>query len=122
MSYLVIAIKVFVFISILNVWFFRFGNPTDWRGGNAISMRDEFEVYGLSESVMYMVGFLKVLSASALLLSIWFPFAAVPSASLMALLMAGAVGMHLKVGDPLKKSLPAFSFLVLSVVIIVYHL
>jgi hypothetical protein len=32
--------------------------------------------------------------------------------------MLGAVLMHLKVKDPLKKALPAFSLLVLSVIVI----
>jgi hypothetical protein len=32
--------------------------------------------------------------------------------------MAGAVAMHVKVGDPLKKSLPALSVLILSAIII----
>jgi hypothetical protein len=30
--------------------------------------------------------------------------------------------MHFKISDPIKKSFPAFSFLILSVVIIMYHL
>jgi hypothetical protein len=35
----------------------------------------------------------------------------------IAILMTGAVSMHFKIGDPLKKSLPAFTFLVLSLAI-----
>jgi hypothetical protein len=35
----------------------------------------------------------------------------------MAVLMAGAVGSHVKVGDPLQKSLPSFSLLLLSLFI-----
>jgi hypothetical protein len=33
--------------------------------------------------------------------------------------MAGAVAMHVKVGDPVKKTLPAFGVLLLCVVILV---
>ncbi len=33
----------------------------------------------------------------------------------MAVMMAGAVSMHLKVGDPLMRSLPAVTMLALSV-------
>jgi len=33
--------------------------------------------------------------------------------------MLGAVSMHIKISDPLKKSLPAFTFLVLSVLVAV---
>ena len=117
-NYLLIAIKAFIFISIINVWFIRFSKPTPWRGKNAGSMKDEFEAYGLSSTMMYMVGILKVLCAIGLLASIWFPDLATPSAVGMAILMLGAVSMHVKVNDPLKKSFPAFSFLVLSLVII----
>ena len=40
-----------------------------------------------------------------------------PAAMGMAVLMLGAMSMHLKVRDPLKKSLPAFTLLVLSVIV-----
>ena len=118
MEYVLIGIKVFIFLSIINVWFFRFNKATTWRGGTAKSMKEEFEVYGLSESMMYLVGGLKVLSAILLLVSIWVPSLALPAAGTMAILMAGAISMHVKVQDPLKHSFPAFSFLVLSAIII----
>jgi hypothetical protein len=35
----------------------------------------------------------------------------------MAILMAGAVGMHIKFGDALKKSMPALSVLILSLLV-----
>lgn len=117
-SYLLIAIKVFIFISIINVWFIRFSKPTSWRGKDAGSMQDEFTAYGLSSTMMYVVGTLKVLCAIGLLASIWYPDLAAPSAMGMAVLMLGAISMHLKVKDPLKKSFPAFSFLVLSLVVL----
>jgi len=61
--------------------------------------------------MMYAVGTLKVLCAIGLLASIWYPDLVAPSAIGMAVLMLGAIGMHIKVKDPLKKSFPAFSFL-----------
>lgn len=117
-NYLLIAIKAFIFISIINVWFFRFSKPTPWRGKDAGSMQDEFKAYGLSQAMMYLVGGLKVLCAIGLLASVWYPDLAMPSAIGMAVLMLGAIAMHLKVKDPLKKSFPAFSFLVLSLVVL----
>jgi hypothetical protein len=39
----------------------------------------------------------------------------------VALLMAGALAMHVKVGDPFKKSVPALSVLALCVIIMVGH-
>jgi hypothetical protein len=85
-------------------------------------MKEEFNAYGLSESVMYAIGGLKVLFALGILLSIWYDNLAIPSAIGMLLLMLGAIIMHLKISDPLKKSFPALSFLILSGIIIIYHL
>tara|TARA_R110000772_G_scaffold143701_1_gene253247 strand:+ start:500 stop:877 length:378 start_codon:yes stop_codon:yes gene_type:complete len=122
LSYLIIAAKAFIFFSIVNVWFFRFGKPTSWRAENANSMKEEFKAYGLSEAMMYVVGALKVLFALLILLSIWFENLAIPAAAGMATLMLGAIIMHFKISDPIKKSFPAFSFLILSAGIIIYHL
>ena len=81
-------------------------------------MKEEFQTYGLSETVMYLVGGMKVLAAALLLVSIWVPSLTLPAAGTMAVLMAGAISMHLKVKDPLQKSFPAFAFLVLSLFLI----
>ena len=43
-----------------------------------------------------------------------------PAAIGMAILMIGAIAMHIKVKDPLMKSLPAFTMLVLSVIVALY--
>jgi hypothetical protein len=118
----IIVIKVFIFFSIINVWFFRFGKPTSWRAENTNSMKEEFKAYGLSETLMYLVGGLKVLFAILLLVSIWLEIFAIPAAAGMSILMLGAIIMHFKISDPIKKSLPAFSFLILSAVIIIYQL
>ncbi len=67
--YLTIAVKVF-FLNVINVWFFRFGKPTSWRGENAKSMKEEFKTYGLSETVLYLVGGLKILFVILIVLSI----------------------------------------------------
>lgn len=116
----VTAAKIILFVSIVNVWFFRANRGTRYRGGDALSMKEEFRVYGLSQTMMYMIGFLKVLSAVALIASIWYPLLAIPASAAMGFLMIGAIWMHLKVKDPLKKALPAFVFLLLSVFIWAY--
>jgi len=36
----------------------------------------------------------------------------------IAVLMLGAIAMHVKIGDPLIKSMPAFIFMALSLVIV----
>lgn len=118
MDFIVIFAKVIIFVAIINVWFFRFNKKTKYRGGDASSMKTEFENYGLSESMVYIIGGLKVLSALSLVLSLWIPQLALPAALLMAVLMLGAIIMHLKIKDSFFKSLPAIIFLLLSLLII----
>jgi hypothetical protein len=80
-------------------------------------MKEEFQVYGLPEGFVWVIGFLKLLLAVLLIAGIWFPVVIRPAAIGMAVLMLGAVAMHVKVKDPPRKSLPAFTLLVLSVLV-----
>ncbi|MTI19689.1 DoxX family protein, partial [Fulvivirga sp. RKSG066] len=117
-DYLQIALKLIVGLSILNVWLLNFGKSTRWRGKDANNMKEEFAAYGLSETFMKVIGTLKVLLAIALIASIWYLPVEIYAAGGIAVLMLGAVAMHIKVSDPIMKSLPAATFLILSVVII----
>ncbi|MEH6511670.1 DoxX family protein [Maribacter arcticus] len=118
MNFIIIFAKVIIFLAIINVWFFRFNKKTKYRGGDASSMKAEFSNYGLSESMVYIIGGLKILSALSLVISIWIPQLELPAAILMAVLMLGAITMHLKIKDSFLKSLPATIFLLLSLLII----
>lgn len=100
---------------IFNVWLVRFGKSTNWRGGNAKDMRTEFEVYGLPQWFMFLIGAAKVILACCLIAGFWFPEITRPAAICLAALMLGAVTMHIKVGDPLIKSLPALIMFAMSI-------
>jgi uncharacterized membrane protein YphA (DoxX/SURF4 family) len=113
----VTIIQIVVALGIFNVWLLRFGRSTDWRGGAATNMKEEFQVYGLPGWSMQVVGFLKLLFAVCLIVGIWLQPLTRPAAVGLAILMLGAVAMHIKVKDPLKKSLPALTMLVLSVIV-----
>jgi hypothetical protein len=117
MEYIIIALKLIVGLSILNVWLVRGSKSTQWRGGEASNIREEFKAYGLPAWFMYTIGTLKVGLAVLLLASIFYSGVEQIAAYGITFLMLGAVSMHLKIGDPFKKSLPAFSFLVLSLAI-----
>jgi hypothetical protein len=117
MDYLEILIKLVVGLSILNVWLLRSGKATQWRGGDAKNITEEFAAYGLSKTFMIILGTVKVGLAILLIISIWFSSLEIFASYGIAALMAGAVSMHFKVGDPPKKSLPAFTFLILSLII-----
>ncbi len=118
MEYVINAIKIIIAISIINVWLFRFNQSSVWRGGNSKTMKQEFEAYSLPKWLMYTVGFFKVILSLALLASIYFKELEIPSALGIATLMLVAIFMHIKISDPIKKSLPAFIFLVLSLIVV----
>ena len=117
MSTVHLVIQLIIGLGILNVWFLRSKKPTAYRGGEATSLKEEFAAYGLPGWMFVVIGILKVGSALALLAGIFLPELVKPAAGTMAVLMAGAIGMHLKVKDPAKKSIPAAILLTLSLVL-----
>ena len=117
MPTLLLVVQVAIGLGIYNVWLLRGGRETAWRGGDARTLREEFEVYGLPGWFFGTIGFLKLLFATALIAGVWWPVFTLPAAIGMAVLMAGAVAMHVKVGDPPIRALPAGTLLVLSIVV-----
>ena len=113
-EYVKIAAQITIALSIYNVWFFRFNKPTRYRGKNAETMKDEFISYGLPDYFVWLIGFLKVTLATLLLIGIYFNSLVFPASIGMAILMVGAIAMHIKVNDDIIKSLPATIFLILS--------
>ena len=113
-EYVKIAAQITIALSIYNVWFFRFNKPTRYRGKNAETMKDEFISYGLPDYFVWLIGFLKVTLATLLLIGIYINSLVFPASIGMAILMVGAIAMHIKVNDDIIKSLPATIFLILS--------
>lgn len=120
MEYIGIIAQIIVALGILNVWVLRFNKSTSYRGGDAKNMRDEFAAYGLPFWFMCIIGILKVSLAIALLAGIWIEPITLPAAIGMAILMAGAISMHVKVKDPPKKALPATTVLALCVIAAIF--
>lgn len=108
------ALQVIVGLGLLNVWVVRAKSSTDYRGGEAKSLKAEFAEYGLPAYAFYVVGALKIIAGLVLLGGVWFTLPVREAAGLVAVLMIGALAMHLKVGDPAKKSLPAAAMLLMS--------
>ncbi|TYB76285.1 DoxX family protein [Bizionia myxarmorum] len=119
-DYIIIALKLIVGLSILNVWLIQPTKPTKWRGGNAQTIVEEFKVYGLSKNFCYVIGFLKVSLALILLASILFDFLNLIGSIGLSILLLGSIIMHIKVKDPLYKSFPAFLFIILNLIIIFF--
>lgn len=114
--------ELVVALGLLNVWLLRSKLSTPFRGGSSQNLRDEFHAYGLSDSVFRLVGTLKISCALALIAGLWLPLLTLPAAMIIVILMSGALSMHIKVGDPARKSIPAFFMLLLSLAILLHWL
>jgi hypothetical protein len=66
---------------------------------------------------MKVIGFLKITLGLCLIAGLWVSGITRPAAIGVAVLMIGAVAMHVKVKDPLRSSLPAMTLLVLALVV-----
>ena len=108
---LIMILQLVIAIGLINVWLFRFNKATEYRGGDAKNMKDEFIAYGLPIWLMYFVGAMKVAIAIMLIISLWIEQLLVYNLIALAVLMIAAVLMHVKVKDPIKKSYPALSIL-----------
>ena len=118
MKYIKELLMLVVSLLVLNVWLLRLNQETIYRGGDAINMMQEFAVYGLNETMFYIIGALKILSATGLLVGFFYKKSIVPSALLMAGLMCGAILMHFRVNDEAIKYLPAGLMLISSLAIV----
>jgi len=114
MENLVCLVQAILAFGLINVWIFRNNKSTGFRGDNAKTLKEEFKAYGLPESIYYSVGFLKLTSALLFIVGFWYPEVLIYPAAVIVVLMLGALAMHVKVKDPLKKSVPAFLMLLLS--------
>lgn len=111
-------LSVVVGLTVINVWLFRSNRSTSYRGGDAASLLEEFQVYGL-EDYFLIIGIIKVSLAIMLLLSLYFKKLSFFASSGIGIMMIVAVYMHINVGDELIKSMPA-SVMLASCLIIAY--
>ncbi len=111
-------LTLIVSTTIINVWLFRFNDETIYRGGDALNMLEEFNIYGFSETFTYIIGFIKVSCALALLLSIYYNKILLPAALVIIALMFGALVMHFTVSDEIIKFLPAALVLIATLTIV----
>ncbi len=111
-------LTLLVSTTIINVWLFRFNDETIYRGGDALNMLEEFNIYGFSETFTYIIGFIKVSCALALLLSIYYNKILLPAALVIIALMSGALVMHFTVSDEIIKFLPAALVLIATLTIV----
>lgn len=113
--YIVSILQVILALGLVNVWLVRFRKPTKYRGSGAANMREEFRVYGLPVWFMYVIGAAKMVIAILLIIGLWIPAVVVPAAAVLAVLMIGAVSMHVKVRDAFIRTVPALAMLAMAV-------
>ena len=111
-------LSIAVGLTVINVWLFRSNKSTSYRGGDASSLLEEFQVYGLDDYFL-IIGIVKVSLAIMLLLSLYFKKLSFFASSGIAVMMLVAVYMHINVGDEIIKSMPA-SVMLTSCLIIAY--
>ena len=125
-------IKLIIGLGLINVWVLRYNKKTEYRGGTANNMLEEFHSYGLSRSFMLLIGFFKISLSLVLILSVLisdFTFEILGGINLssivfyglclMSVVMVGSILMHLKINDPFKKSIPAFLMFLMSTGLII---
>lgn len=117
--WIISLIQVLIALGLVNVWLVRSGRATKYRGGSAKNMKEEFSVYGLPAWSVYVVGFLKIVIALVMVIGLFKPQIMYPFGMaafvLLAVLMLGAISMHIRVRDSLMKTLPAISMFALAV-------
>ena len=110
-----VILQVIAGLGLINVWLVRPRSATAFRGGSSQTLREEFVAYGLPDWCFYAVGASKIVSAVMLIVGIWVPQLVLPAALVIAVLMVGALAMHVKVKDPLTKSVPALLMLAMVI-------
>ena len=111
---IIMTIKLITSLGIFNVWLLRYNKNTEYRGGNAKSLKEEFETYGLNSWFMYIIGAIKIGVSILFIVSCFNIFSKMLDVTIfyasvvMSLIMIGAILMHIKVNDPFKHNLIDF--------------
>jgi uncharacterized membrane protein YphA (DoxX/SURF4 family) len=82
-------------------------------------MVEEFTNYGFPSKAVYIIGAVKITLSLLLLSGFWIDSVTRPAAAGLALIMLGAIGMHIRVGDRPKKAMPAMSVFALSTIALI---
>jgi uncharacterized membrane protein YphA (DoxX/SURF4 family) len=120
-SFIVAVSQVAIVLGIVNVWVIRRNRATAYRPDGANNIVEEFERYGLPRWAPIAVGSTKLALATLLLIGLVYTPVVFPAAALMVVMMLSAIAAHIKVRDPLVRSVPASLMLALSIVVAVTY-
>ncbi len=114
-------IQLFLAAAMFDVWLIRYRSPGIFRGGDSTTMEEEFRVYGLPDWFRSMVRVLKLTAGVLMIAGIWNDLIALIAGTWLAVLMAGAMIMHIKVKDPLYKAFPSTTFFLMCLAVVWVH-
>ena len=101
--------QVSIILGIFYAWTIGFNRESKFRVGKSQNLKEEFIVYGLPFWSMYIIGAVKLILSSLLILAFSTSLFIKPVAGALTVIMAVAVVMHLKIReDKLIKALPAY--------------
>ncbi len=81
------------------------------------TLEDEFKLFGLSPHVRSIIGVIKIILATLLVMGVWYPTPVLWPAMLMGVLMLAAQFFHFKGKTPVVKRIPSFVMLILCLFI-----
>ena len=110
MEHISLFFQVFVAVSVLIVWVFRYHNVIT-----------EFQQFGFSDVFRNFVGASKIAISTLLLTGIWYVDLTLYAAIGMAAFMLAAQLSHLRVQNPFLQRLPSLSFFLMSVFVALFH-
>ena len=123
---IIVILKLMTALGIFNVWILRCNQATEFRGGKSKSLKEEFKAYGLNIWFMYVIGLIKILISVLFIVSFFIADMStldLYGSAIMSTIMIGAILMHLKLKDPIKKSIPAITmFTMYSIIFLNYIL
>lgn len=110
----IVLFQCFVAWFVFSVWTWRFHLETSYRAMGATSIPGEFAAYGYPPYFWKLIMVIKLCAAACLIVGLLVPTVTCYGAFVLVVLMAGAVGSHVKIGDPPGRSLASGTMLVLS--------
>jgi hypothetical protein len=119
---LIVLFQCYVAWFVFSVWTWRFHLETSFRAMGATSIPGEFAAYGYPDYFWKIIMLLKLCAATCLVVGLLMPEVTSYGASVLVILMAGAVVSHFKIGDPPSRSLASGLMLVLSACMVVADL
>jgi hypothetical protein len=115
-------LQLVVGFSILVVWLIRSHVPTNFRVGDASTLKEEVSEVGLPDWFYDIIKIVKPIFAFFLLIGLIHSPLTLPCMAITAIFMVGAVWMHITAKDNFYKMIPALVLLVFCIITLIANL